>query len=475
MHILNADLEKNISQIKNILHQTSDLEVRNIRIGVNSVESTVLYLQSLTNAMVLQEHILFPLLYGSFHEDQEPPVTVGKIERINSIDVAISALLEGNSILLIQGKNDGYQFETKGWMQRSLQNTQNELSIKGTQQSLIESMNPNISLIRRYIPYSDLIINEINIAKKNKLSILYLKNNIDENVLKELQERLSKIHVDMILNTGELVEWIEDDTYSPFPQFLITERPDWIAKHLREGRITLILDNSSQAIIIPVNFLDFFKNIDDYGFKWYIASFMRALRFISFFISVFLPAIYVAAISYNCEIIPIQLLLSVAESRAKVPFPPILEAGLMLLSLELMREAAIRLPTPIGVTIGIVSGTIIGQAAVQAGIVSNIMVIVIGITALASYSIPSYDMGITVSVLRLPLMILASCFGLIGITVGWMILLAHLINLKSLNIPYGIPIVPLNFLTLLKDSLLRLPIKWIQKKRNEGVNIDKNR
>lgn len=466
MNVLHIELKENIHSIKKSLHHTADLEIRKLCIGINLIEGAVLYLQGLTNIMILQEYVLNPLIYGWDSENEELPVTIGKFKKIHSKHDAISALLTGDSILLIQGKNYGYQFETKGWLQRSPQDTQNELSIKGTPQSLIETSSHNIALIRRYIPQANLIISNTNIAPKNKLSILYLKTRVNPATLQVLENRIAKIQIDTIINPGELVKKIEDNTYSPFPQALVTERPDWIAKHLRDGRIVLLLDNTSQAIILPMNFLSFFKNIDDYGFRWYISIFIRTLRFFSFFISVFLPAIYVSAVSYNFEIIPIQLLLSIAEARAKVPFPPILEATLMLLSLELMREAAIRLPAPIGSTIGIVSGTIIGQAAVQAGVVSNIMIIVIGITALASYIIPSYDMGIAISLLRVPLIILAACFGLVGIIIGWMILMAHLINLRSLDIPYVMPIRPLNFFSFIKKHTLNMPFKWKYNKKN---------
>ncbi|MGR5979031.1 spore germination protein [Bacillus cereus] len=189
------------------------------------------------------------------------------------------------------------------------------------------------------------------------------------------------------------------------------------------------------------------------------------MRLFAFITALFLPSIYIALLSFHFEVIPIQLFFSIAESRAQVPFPTILEAFLMLVVLELMREAAIRLPAPIGPTVGIVSGTIIGQAAVQTGLVSNAMVIVIGITALASYIIPNYDMGTAIRLLRFPLMVLATCFGLVGIIIGWMLLLIHLIGLESLGTPYGRPFAPLYFKEL-KDSFVRFPLKFIHNKCN---------
>ncbi|TJZ99910.1 spore germination protein [Bacillus thuringiensis] len=463
--LLHEKLNDNIQHIQKLFHEATDLIIRDIKIGDDLNESKLLYFSDLTNLDTLQEHVLFPLLHCSFHIYEGLPVTVGNVIKVQSIQNIENALLNGNSVLIMDGYKYGYQFITQKCPQRAPQSTQSELSIKGTQQSLIENCNDNIALIRRYLPQLELVVKETIIAqkKKNKLLIIYLEDRVQESTLKELEKRLMGISRDILINTSELVEWIEDDIFSPFPQILATERPDWIATHLRDGKIALILDNSSQALITPMNFVGFFKNIDDYGLHWYIASFIRLLRFSAFIISIFLPALYVAVISFHFEIIPVQLLYSIADTRAQVPFHPMLEAFLMLLTLELMREAAIRLPAPIGLTVGIVAGSIIGQAAVQTGIVSNIMVIVVGITALASYILPTYDMGATVRLLRFPAMILAACFGLVGMIIGWMILISHLINLQSLKTPYGTPFAPFNLVSILKDGILRFPIKWIKK------------
>jgi spore germination protein len=217
--------------------------------------------------------------------------------------------------------------------------------------------------------------------------------------------------------------------------------------------------------------MSFFQGIDDYGTRWLVSSFIRLLRFIALMMALFLPATYVAFISFNFEVIPMKLLLSIAESRIQVPLSPVMEAILMEVTLELMREAALRLPSPIGQTIGIVGGIIIGQAAVQAGIVSNIMIIVVAVTAIASYNIPNYDMSSSIRLLRFPMMLAAAMFGVIGIVIGGMTLIAHIISLESLGTPYGSPLAPFRIADM-KDAFLRLPL-WAMKKRPHGAGANR--
>ncbi|QDZ77377.1 spore germination protein [Bacillus cereus] len=466
-HFANTPIPDLIKKIQSRFHHASDLTIQNILGADGHFHSSILYLDSLTDLQFLYSHVIKPLRQQSSQTQTDFFNIVGYKGVLRSLADIESSLLEGKSILLIEGEYQGYYFDTATWPERPPQNFHSELSIKSTQQSFVESLTQNIALIRRYIPLSTLIIHDMKIArqKKNNSAILYLKEVTTDDVLQELIQRLEKISVDFIMNMNEIVEYIEDDSYSPFPQFLLTERPDLVAAHLMEGGLVLILDNSSQVLLAPVKFVSFFQIMDDYGSRWYIASFIRLLRLFAFITALFLPSIYIALLSFHFEVIPIQLFFSIAESRAQVPFPTIIEAFLMLVVLELMREAAIRLPAPIGPTVGIVAGTIIGQAAVQTGLVSNAMVIVIGITALSSYIIPNYDMGTAIRLLRFPLMILATCFGLVGIVIGWMLLLIQLVSLESLGKPYGRPFAPFSFKEL-KDSFIRFPLKCIHNKRN---------
>lgn len=292
---------------------------------------------------------------------------------------------------------------------------------------------------------------------------MYLEDVIQPNIVKEMEDRLSQINVDAILNTGELAEYIEDHPISLFPQLIMTERPDAAAAHILQGRIVVVVDHSPSVIVAPVTFSAFFQSVDDYSNRWLIATFLRLLRFLALITTISLSAIYIAIVSFHYEVLPLALLVSIGESRAKVPFPPIVEAFLMELALEMLREAGLRLPGPIGQTIGVVGGIVIGQAAVQAGIVSNIMVIIVAITAISSFIIPDYDMSSSLRLLRFPMMLLAAVFGMVGIVIGLMIIGAQLISMESFGISYGSPIAPIR-LSDWKDVWIRLPM-WKMKKR----------
>ncbi|KPD09281.1 spore gernimation protein, partial [Aneurinibacillus migulanus] len=333
----------------------------------------------------------------------------------------------------------------------------------------IESASQNIALIRRYIPSRELKIKQFKIGTRGEVpvSLLYLADVVNPQLIRELENRIKLIDVDTVITTGEIEGFIEDNPYTPFPQFTVTERPDTTASHLLQGRAAVIIDRAPGALVGPMNFVAFFQTVDDYSVRWTTATFVRLLRFVAFFIAIFTPSLYIAMISFHYEVIPLQLLLSVGESRERVPFPPIIEAFIMEIVLEMLREAGVRLPSPIGQTIGIVGGIVIGQAAVQAGIVSNIMVIVVAITAISSFIIPSIEMAAGIRLIRFPMMLMAFAFGMVGIIIGMMIIIIHLLTLESLGNPYGSPISPLR-ISDMKDTLVRLPV-WLMKKRPLSV------
>jgi spore germination protein len=274
----------------------------------------------------------------------------------------------------------------------------------------------------------------------------------------ELEKRIKKVRIDAIINAGELEELIEDHPYSIFPQFETSERPDHTSMQLLQGRIAVLVDHSPRVIIAPMNFTSYFQSVDDFSFRWAIASFTRFLRLSAIFIATVFPATYIAIISFHYEVIPMDLMLSIASSRARVPFPPIIEALLMELAIEMLREAGLRLPKSIGQTIGVVGGIVIGEAAVQAGIVSNIMVIVVAVTAISSYIIPNFDMASSIRLSRFPIMILASILGMVGIIIGVTIIIIHLTSMESLGVPYTSPLAPMRFSDW-KDTWIRIPLR----------------
>ncbi|AFU13763.1 GerA spore germination protein [Bacillus thuringiensis MC28] len=454
--LLDADLTKNIANIQNIFRQAPDLVIRRFQITVDGLEAVLVYLSGLTDKELIQNHVLSPLMNSDFNTNTELPIPLGQIKIINTLSQIENAIFGGDSVLLIHSRTTAHQLDTKGWPQRSVEDAHNEIALKGAHQAFIETGSQNIAMIRRYIPHRELAIKEIviGVRSKTQISILYLKDVASEDVLKELETRIQNITIDAVTSNGELIEFIEDHPYSPFPQFILTERPDLAVSHILQGRFVTVMDHSPNVLITPTNFISFFQGVDDYGTRWLVASSIRLLRFIAFMVALFLPASYVAFISFNFEVIPVELYLSIAESRTRVPFSPVMEALLMEITLETMREGALRIPTPIG------------QTAVQAGIVSNIMIIVVAVTAISSFVIPNYDMGASVRLLRFPMMLAAALFGIVGLVIGWMTLIGHLSSLKSLGTSYGTPLAPFRFADM-KDVFIRFPL-WTIRRRPKG-------
>ncbi|MGU3443477.1 spore germination protein [Bacillus cereus] len=452
---ITTSLNENIDLIKKQLKNAPDFIVRNIQKD-DYHTLALMYLSELSDKTTVHDNILKPLLREEFEPEVELIIPIGNISKVLFLNEILESLLEGNAILLVDKYTFAYKLEIKGGPNRDPSDAKNEISIKGTHQGFVEAATKNIALIRNYLPTTKLSITTTEIGKdgKTKIYVLSLTEKAELYITKEIQNRLNAIRVSSIVNTGELIKYIEDNPYSPFPQLLLTERPDTAVSYLLEGKFVIVVDRSSNVLIGPTNFLSFFKNIDDCSTRGMITFTIQLLRILAFFMALILPAIYIALISFNFSLIPAPLFLSIAASRENVPFSAIVEAMIMEITLEMMREAALRMPAPIGQTMGIVGGIIIGQAAVQAGIVSNIMIIIVSVTAIASFTVPNYDMSLSVRYLRFPMMLLATWFGIVGIIIGLMTLLAHIISIRSIGTPYGISFFPFQMQTL-KNYILK--------------------
>lgn len=464
---LSNSLSENIAELQNIFTLTPDLVIRTFESSFVEGTAAIVYLTGLVDKNSINNNILRPLLKQQARGDAKilDRISVGEVTVAYDFATVEKEIFEGSCIMLVEGRNEAFVLETHGWPQRAIEEPQLEAALKGAHQGFVETAIQNIALIRRYLPNRELKIKEFLVGDRGatRVSVLYLRDVVHPEVLQEMEDRIKLIRIDTILNSGELAELIEDNPFSPFPQFMVTERPDSAASHILQGKIVVMVDRSPSVLVGPATFSAFFQSADDYSTRWLVATFIRMLRGMAFLIATFLPAVYIALISFNYEVIPLDLILSVGESRERVPFPPLLEAMIMELTLEMLREAGVRLPAPIGQTVGIVGGIVIGQAVVQAGVVSNIMVIVVAFTAISSFIIPNSDMGAAVRLLRFLMMGLAALFGIVGIIVGLMGLIGHLIQLESLGVPYGSPLAPVRFSDW-KDFFVRLPL-WSMKDR----------
>jgi spore germination protein len=464
--IIATSISTNLQHVSMLFSGIPELTIRKISLKTGQ-QAALVYLNGLVDKTIINTDILRPLIYGEYNEKDslESYVTLGQIKRIQEWSEIEQAILVGKSILFMDGHDSALELETQSWPQRAIEEPQVEASIKSSHLGFIETASQNIAMIRRYIPSRELKVKELTVGERGsvKVSLLYLADVVNQEYIQELESRITQIDIDTVLNSGELESLIADNPFSIFPQYSETQRPDTAASHLLQGRAAVVVDRSPGVLIGPMTFSAFFQTVDDYNLRWVIASFIRLLRFSAFFITIFTPALYIAMISFHYEVLPLQLLLWIAQSRERIPFPPLIEAMFMELVLEMLREAAIRLPAPIGQTIGVVGGIVIGQAAVEAGIVSNIMVIVVAITGIASFIIPNLEMSTGIRLIRFPMMLMAYIFGMAGIMVGAMVLIARLLTLTSLGVPYTSPISPMLFSDM-KDTFIRLPISLLKKR-----------
>lgn len=468
-----SSLDKNLKYLKDKLKDCNDVVYREFRVGNRQqFRFALVYVDGLVDRNMLNEEVLKSLMLQTKHANLSPGIITGDVFSIalrsglttsevkeeEYIDKSMIALLSGDSLVLVDGYKKVLVIGSKGWPSRGVQEPQTESVIRGPRDGFTETMRFNTALLRRRLRDPNLKIKQIKVGVRSKtdVALAYMDNIVDKNVLKEVEKRLESINIDGVLESGYIESFIEDRKYSIFPQVQSTERPDRVAASLLEGRVAIITDNTPFVLLVPATLNILFQSSEDYYERWFIASFIRILRYASAFVSLVLPAVYIAITSYHPGLIPTDLALYIAGTRTGVPFPAFIEAIIMELTLELLREAGIRLPGPIGQTIGIVGGLVIGQAAVQAGLVSPIMVIVVAITAIASFAVSSYSVGIAFRILRFFIIALSAVLGLYGLVMGLLLTLVHLCSLKSFGVPYLAPLVGNTYYEL-GDALVRAP------------------
>lgn len=394
----------------------------------------------------------------------------------DDINTVIKAIMEGKTVFLVEGASFVVICNMVEIKDRAISEPIGEKNVRSPHDGFIESLDTNITLLRRNIKNHNLKIKTIvlgTITNQN-ISIVYIKGIANPELINTLYNKIISIDTDGLLSSGSVQQFITDSKYSIFPQYLSTQRVDKTVAALLEGRIAMLIDGTPYASIAPVSFFSFLQSPDDYSSNWISSTLIRLVRIIGLIITLILPGLYIAVTSFHYYLVPLNLLVQLGQSRSKVAFPPIIEAILMELTIQMLKEAAIRLPTYIGSTIGVVGGIIIGQAAVEAGIVSNLFIIIIGITAIASFIIPNYEFGLGTLVLRIIILLMSSLFGIIGLIVCVIVLLMHLLSLESLGQPYFMPIIPFK-LSDLKDSFVRLPVQFMKKRPHMPNPIDKKR
>ena len=435
----------------------------------NNQEASFFFIESLIDKNLLQRDFISPVLGMSldqlYCEKDIHNLPCLETTLLYDNDAIIEYILGGKAVFVCDALPHAVSCIENKMKQRAIEEPITEKNIRGSHEGFVETLNTNLSILRRKIKNDRLKFKTIILGKQThqSVAVAYIDGIANMDIVNSLFDKVSKIELDGLPAIGYIEQSISSHPHSLFPEFLATERPDKTMAALLEGRIVILQEGTPVVLIAPVSFISFFQAVDDYSTSWTHGSFLRMVRVTALVIAVLLPAIYISATSYHYYIVPLNLLIPLAESRAKVPFPPILEVLILEAIVEMIREAAVRLPTYIGTSISVFASLVIGQAAVEAGIVSNILIIIVAASAVASYVIPSFDMAMAIRILRFGFTLAAALFGMIGIMVLFGFTIFHLVSMESLGQPYFQPFTPL-VPNNLKDTIFRLPLTAMGKR-----------
>ncbi|MGE7603444.1 spore germination protein [Peribacillus sp. NPDC097675] len=478
---LDTSMSANLKILKDKTGNSSEIVIRSVSGQNFKVKISIVYIKGLVDTQSVNDFLIESILNNPLLHEKDIPkevikfisgevIALGEIKEVGDWDSLFTDLMSGNTIIFVDGISKALSASTQGGERRSIQESTTSIAIRGSKESFTESIETNIAMVRRIINTPDLWSESMKIGKKTKtdVSLLYINGIAKNEIIEEVRKRLKRITIDSILESGYIEQLIEDETNTTFPTIIHTDRPDKIAGNLLEGKIAIFINGTPFVLLVPALFINFFHSVEDYYERFDIATAIRFLRIAIFSISLVGPAIYIAATTSHQEMIPTKLVIIIAAQRETVPFPAFIEALIMEITFEILREAGLRMPKAIGSTISIVGALVIGQAAVQAGIVSPAMVIVVSITAIASFATPSYEVAISARMIRFIFMISAAIFGFYGITLAFIVLIAHLCSLRSFGVPYMSPLAPF-IKEEVGDTIFRRPI-WAFKKKPKLIS-----
>ena len=482
-----SDILHNEQMLRDIFKNCYDVVFRFIQIKDQN-KLLLIFVDGLIDSKTLDLIILKPLTFEGLPQGldkldsigqmiNQQVIATGHTKLVNQVVDAIDDILGGHIAILADGERNVLLAEMNGFEKRAIDEPVSEGVVRGPREGFTETLQVNTSLLRRRIRNPQLKMESLTLGKISKTNVVitYLEGVVKDSVLEEVRKRISRIQIDGILDSGYIEEFIQDRPYSPFPQVQNTERPDVVAANLLEGKVAIITDGSPFALIVPSTFWGFLQSAEDYYEQFLIMSAIRMLRFLLLSVSLLFPSVYVAASTFHPQLIPTQLLLSIAAAREGIPFPALVEALLMEFMFEALREAGIRLPKAVGAAVSIVGALIIGEAVVSAGIISAPMVIVVSTTGIASFVIPRYNFGTAMRLLRFPMLIFAGTLGFYGMGLFMLVLLIHLVNLRSFGVPYFAPAAPQIPGELFKELFVRAPHWSMYNLPQEITGQDKQR
>lgn len=486
---MTKNLAENKKELLSILGDCADIKKIPIQIGIGrDIECFITYVE-ITGGSLMFSKSVFGRLVKQLNRMTKEEVYeslsnnvlgITDITFFDTMEDAVGGMFAGDVLVLVDGFDRVFKIPDKGYPGMGVQEPQSEKVIRGSNEGFADSIKINTALIRKRLRTPKLKVREVRlgIRSNTNVDIVYMEDLVYPKLVGEVEKRLSRYEIDGVMDSGIIEQLSEEKWYSPFPQFQTTQRPDRAAMAILEGRIVVFSDNSPVGLILPTDYNSFIQTSDDYYSRWEIASMGRILRFLASFFALTFPGLYLAVTNFHTQILPTPLLLSFAAARQGVPFPAVVEVLLMEIAFELLREAGVRLPGAMGNTIGIVGGLIIGQAAVEANIVSPIVVIVVAFTALCSFAIPNEEFASAFRILKFGFIFLCSWLGFYGFLFGLLLVLIHLSHLKSFGIPYLMPFVGADLTGyedqrdfIIRQPLFKLSRRPVFARRNQRVRL----
>lgn len=480
------EIPKSVDKIKerlnHIFSECDDFVIREVVMGEKNEKRIIIaFIDGLIRKEIIDTDVLKPILTESklTNLDKELDkhtaidtlkkyiLSLSSVKEILDLWETVDFILSGDAIIYVDGSRKALQVDTKAFEARGVEEPNTERVVRGPREGFTEVLKVNTSLIRRKIKNPNLKFEIMKLGKQTNtdVCICYIKGIVDNDIVETVKRRLKKINTDAILESGYIEEFIEDAPLSMFPTIGNTEKPDIVAAKILEGRVAILCDGTPFVLTVPYLFIESIQASEDYYARSFFSTFIRLIRVLAMFITAVVPALYVALISFHHDIIPTDLVLRIAASREGIPFSAFLEALIMVITFELLRESGVRMPKPIGQAVSIVGALVLGQAAVEAGLISNIMVIIIAITAISGFIVT--PMAGTMTFIRLILLVAGNTLGLMGIGLAGTALYIHMCSLRSFGMPYMAPFSPLTGSDL-KDALVRVPV-WAMLARPKSL------
>ncbi len=467
---MGSSLEKNLELFTNIFCDEDTFVIRNIANQHNrNIKCSVLFMEEMIDSTVVNENIIRPVIQNSSLKGlsdtlllqlESKVITSGQVKKSAEIGTLVHSILQGDTVLLLEGTSQALIISTLEVKGRAVEEPEGEKTIRGPRDGFTEGLMINLSLLRKRVQTPDMKLKLLTLGEKTctKVCICYMDSLVNKEILRELERRIKKINIDGILASGYIAEFIDDEAYSPFKTVGSTERPDVVAGKLLEGRIAVLVDGTPVVLTVPFLFMEYFQSSEDYYINFYFSSISRILRIIGFMLTVTVPAIYVALMTFHQEMIPTPLLISISAARQGVPFPTIVETMVLLFIFEILRETGTRMPSNIGQALSIVGALVLGQASVEAKIVSAPIVIVVAISGITSLMIPKI-LGAAI-IMRVIFLILSAYMGFYGLIFAITAVLLHLCELRSFGVPYLLYLTSMNPGDL-KDFIIRAPLWYM--------------